>query len=128
MAQQVKNPPVMQEIQERCVQSLDWKDPLRRAWQPTPLFLLGEYHGQRRLVATVHGIANSQTWLKWLSMHTRTYNHILMFSSQTIQSLIFFGKHMGITPSCDIIGWILWDRQLLWCKVLFSLLSGTICP
>jgi len=26
------------------------KIPWRRAWQPTPVFLLGESHGQRRLV------------------------------------------------------------------------------
>ena len=25
------------------------KDPWRRAWQPTPVFLAGEFHGQRRL-------------------------------------------------------------------------------
>jgi len=25
------------------------KIPWRRAWQPTPIFLLGESHGQRRL-------------------------------------------------------------------------------
>ena len=27
-----------------------WKIPWRRAWQPTPVFLLGESHGQRNLV------------------------------------------------------------------------------
>ena len=27
-----------------------WKDPLRRKWQPTPVFLPGEFHGQRSLV------------------------------------------------------------------------------
>ena len=30
-----------------------WKIPWRRAWQPTPVFLPGEYHGQRSLVG--HG-------------------------------------------------------------------------
>ena len=34
MAQQLKNPPVMQETQESCIQSLGWKVPIRRAWQP----------------------------------------------------------------------------------------------
>ena len=48
MAQMVKNPPAMQEIQ---VQSLGWEDPQRREWQPTPVFFLpGEFHGQRNLV------------------------------------------------------------------------------
>ena len=27
-----------------------WKIPQRKAWQPTPVFLAGESHGQRKLV------------------------------------------------------------------------------
>ena len=34
--------------------------PWKRAWQPTPVFLPGESHGQRSL-ATVHGVTNSRT-------------------------------------------------------------------
>ena len=37
------------------------KIPGRRKWQPTPVFLLGEFHGQRSLEATVHGVAKSWT-------------------------------------------------------------------
>ena len=32
-----------------------WKIPWRRKWLPTPVFLPGESHGQRSLVATIHG-------------------------------------------------------------------------
>ena len=32
------------------VQSLGWKIPWRRKWQPTPVFLPGKSHGQRSLV------------------------------------------------------------------------------
>ena len=32
------------------VQFLGQEDPWRRAWQPTPVFLPGESHGQRSLV------------------------------------------------------------------------------
>jgi len=35
----------------------------RREWLRTPVFLPGEFHGQRNLQATVHGIAKSQTQL-----------------------------------------------------------------
>ena len=62
-------------IQETQVRSLDWEDPLkkemathssilawkipwRRAWQPNPVFLPGEFHGQRSLVG--HVVAKSQ--------------------------------------------------------------------
>ena len=37
------------------------KIPWRRAWQPTPIFLLGASHGQRSLVG--------DGWLKQFSMH-----------------------------------------------------------
>ena len=33
------------------VWSMDQEDPWRRAWQPTPVFLPGESHGQRSLVS-----------------------------------------------------------------------------
>ncbi|XP_070322048.1 coiled-coil domain-containing protein 191 isoform X4 [Odocoileus virginianus] len=45
-AQLVKNLPAMQET---WVQFLGWEDPPERKWQPTPLFLPGESHGQRSL-------------------------------------------------------------------------------
>ena len=49
MAQRVKNPPAMQETQETQVQFLGQEDPWRRKWQPTPVFLPGESHGERSL-------------------------------------------------------------------------------
>ena len=53
-------------MQEIWVRSLDRKIPWRRAWQPTPVFLPGESHGQKSLVAIVHKVTKSQTRL---SMH-----------------------------------------------------------
>ena len=44
VAQMVKNLPVMWET---WVQTLGPKIPWRREWQPTPIFLPGEFHGQR---------------------------------------------------------------------------------
>ena len=49
-----KNPPAIQEMQEPRFDSLDWKISWRRKWQPTPVLLTGEPHGQR---ATDRGIA-----------------------------------------------------------------------
>ena len=37
-------------MQETQVQSLGWEDPWRRKWQPTPVFVPGEFHRQRGLV------------------------------------------------------------------------------
>ena len=36
-------------MQETQVQSLGQEDPWEREWLPTPVFLLGKFHGQRRL-------------------------------------------------------------------------------
>ena len=47
VAKVVKNLPAMWETQ---VQSLGWEDPLEKKWQPTPVFLPGEFHEQRSLV------------------------------------------------------------------------------
>ena len=46
----VKNPPA-NAGDIRDLGSISWagKIPWRRAWQPTPVFLSGESHGQRRL-------------------------------------------------------------------------------
>ena len=40
----------MQETQETWVQSLGPEGPLEEKWQPTPVFLAGECHGQRSLM------------------------------------------------------------------------------
>ena len=56
----VKNTPAMQEMWgDPWVTKIPW----RRKWQPTPVLLPGESHGQRSLVGTVQGVAESQTGL-----------------------------------------------------------------
>ena len=40
----------------------------RRKWQPTPVFLPGESQGRGSLVASVYGVTQSRTRLKWLSI------------------------------------------------------------
>ena len=47
VAQMVKSLPAKRGTQ---VQSLGQEDPLRKKWQPTPVFLPGKSHGQRTLV------------------------------------------------------------------------------
>ena len=42
----VKNLPAMQETRVRF---LGWEDPLEKEMQPTPVFLPGEFYGQRLL-------------------------------------------------------------------------------
>ena len=47
VAQMVKNLPAVQEIWVQC---LGLENPLEKKQLPTPVFLPGEFHGQRRLV------------------------------------------------------------------------------
>ena len=50
-------------IPSPCLFNLYAEYTWRRKWQPIPVFLPGESHGQRSLVGTVHGVAKSQTRL-----------------------------------------------------------------
>ena len=47
------------------VQSLGWES-WRREWQPTPVFLPGDFHGQKRLVGYSPWVAKNQTLTKQL--------------------------------------------------------------
>ena len=49
MAQQIRTPPAIEEAQETLVRSLGWEDSQGRKQQPTPVFISGEFHGQRSL-------------------------------------------------------------------------------
>ena len=53
------------------------KIPWRRAWQPTPIFLPGESHGQRSLVGYSPWVTQSWTRLRQLSMHTHVYIYMV---------------------------------------------------
>ena len=68
MVLMVKNPPARR-YKRRGFYSWIGKIPWRRAWQPPPVFLPGKPQSQGTWQATVHRMAKSQTWLKWLSTH-----------------------------------------------------------
>ena len=56
-----------------------------RAWQPTPVFLPGESHGQRSLVGfIVHRVAKSQTLLKQLSTQ-QVYEKMLNITNKEMK-------------------------------------------
>ena len=69
-AQAVKSPPG---VPETRVPSLGREDPLEEAWQPTPVFLPGESHGQRGLMGYSPRGRKESDRPEALSTHTRTY-------------------------------------------------------
>ena len=97
VAQSVKNLPAMR---RPGFNSRVEKIPWRRKWQPTPVFLPGESHGQRSLA--VHGVARVRqdlaTKLLLLSQYLSTFVSILyqiscsLASVRTSPSSLFFFK------------------------------------
>ena len=70
VAQLVKNLPAMQKTRVRFLgQGIPGKIPWRRKWQPTPVFLPGESHGQRSL-------AGYSPWGRKESDPTEQLNHL----------------------------------------------------
>ena len=55
----------------------------RRKWQPTPVFLLGESQGWGAWWAAVYGVAQSRTWLKWLSSSSSSSSLVLTVAIPT---------------------------------------------
>ena len=79
MALTAKNLPAMQET---WVRSLGQEDPLQEKWQPTPVFLPGEFHGLRGLAGySPYGHKESDT------TEQRTHTHTGITCSHTQELL-----------------------------------------
>ena len=98
VAQTVKNLPAMQET---WVQSLGREDPWRRKWQPTPVILPGESHGQRSLVGYsprgLYGVGHD--WVTNSTTTTTIWNWKeaqVSINSRIHQSIVVF-------PACGIL-------------------------
>ena len=60
-------------MQETWVWSLGREDPWRREWQPTPVFLPGEFYGQKSLASNSlcgHKESDTNEWLTHAHTHT----------------------------------------------------------
>ena len=66
MPQMIKNLPAMQET---GFQSLGQEDPLEKEMATHSSVLAGEFHGQRSLGTTVHGVAKSRTQMSDYHFH-----------------------------------------------------------
>ena len=102
VAQTVKCLPT---TRETWVQSLGREDPLKRKWQPTPVFLPGEPHKRRSLVSySPWGRKESDT----------TERHLLYFTMNILWAGMNLSQHWGLQP-----------LKLLW---LAPLLQSTVVP
>ena len=95
----------------------------RRKWQPTPVFLPGESHRQGSLVATVYGVAQSQTRLKRLSSSSSSSRN---WKFPEFGTFLWVGRcQSGLSEIIPLIcmsviwGWYpvfsLWGVAAVWC-------------
>ena len=72
------------------------KIPWRRKWQPTPVILPREPHGQRVLWAMVHRVTGSDT--TEVTLHTHTHTHTTYTSpNQELPEVAFIFPILTIT-------------------------------
>ena len=83
MAQQVKNPPAMQETKRPGFNPWVRKSPRSRKWQPTPVFLPGESHGQRSLVGGGPKKGSQRVRHDWETNHTLTTHCLTLLKIKT---------------------------------------------
>ena len=72
------------------------KIPWRREWLPTPVFLPGEFHGQRTLVGCSLWGHNELNTTEQLSLFSRSQAHVSKNIHQTLLSLTKIWKY----PKC----------------------------
>ena len=108
----VKNPLAVQEMH---VPLLSREDPLRRKWQPTPVFLPGKSHRQRSLVGySLWGLKepdmtqqlnsnnNKVGFVKtWLITAWNTEAHLVLGCLPSLKYFVFFPNHSR--PRCERI-------------------------
>ena len=99
----------MQETNEAQVPSLGQEDPWRRAWQPTPVFLPGESHGQRSL-ASYSSYGRKELDMTEEPSHTHTHTHP-RWEPVTCSQV---GQKLGVTWRPTTCNWHLKQRADLW--------------
>ena len=65
-----------------CVGKISW----RRAWQPTPVFLPGEFHGQRSLMGYSPWFCKEPDMTERLSTRDK-YTNIYKYEKDTVTSI-----------------------------------------
>ena len=90
---------------------MHWK----RKWQPTPVFLPGESH-RGAWWAAVYGVAQSRTWLKWLSSSSILFSIIAVSVYMPTNSA---GRFLFSTSfPAVIICWLFYHGHSDWYEVI----------
>ena len=100
----------------------------RRKWQPTPVFLPGEFQGRGAWWAAVDGVAKSRTRLKRLSSSSSIYNgniHIRNHGQGDKQQTNWGRNHKAGTPNWRC--WYFTEAFLTWATLwnMLQVISST---
>ena len=87
MSQMIQNLPTMKETQVRF---LVQKDPLEEGWLLTPLFLPGEFHGQRSL-ASYSPWSHKQSDTTERLTYTHTHIYVIFLYVHIFSCRVFLG-------------------------------------
>ena len=125
VAQLVKNLPAMQKTRVRI---LGKKIPWRRKWQPTPVPLPGEFHGQRSQAGYSPWDPKQSDTTEWF---TFTFNEVLLWSLPGSLQGILYWYHITFLKSEEL--WILkhtWFREfrIRGCEPPLLLKAESVCP
>ena len=114
------------------------KIPWRRKWHPTPVFLPGKSHGQRRLVGNSLWGCKELDTTEWLSMHAHTNCWTLsdfwtisfrfvLCSLAFVLHLFLFCPHSRWTLMC-LWHWNLLVLFVFYCSWTYKYGKYSICP
>ena len=112
-----------QRYKKMWVPSLGWEDPWRRKWQPTPVFLPGESHGQRRLAGYTPWGQKRPTWLNTHAQSVPQYYPTL--SDPTHCSTPGFPVyHQLLKLAQTHVHWVMPSNHLILCPLLLACLQS----
>ena len=106
------------------VWSLGQQDSWRRKWEPTPVFLLGESHGQRSLVGYSSWSHKELDTTEWLTLHFHLPSYKQESAAATapksLQSCPTLCNPINGRPRGSPVPGILQARTLEWVAISFS--------
>ena len=106
------------------VWSLGQQDSWRRKWQPTPVFLLGESHGQRSLVGYSSWSHKELDTTEWLTLHFHLASYkqesAAATAPESLQSCPTLCNPINGSPRGSPVPGILQARTLEWVAISFS--------
>ena len=93
-------------MQESWVWSLGWEIPWRREWLPTPVFLPGEFQGQRSLAGySPWGRKESDT-TEWLTLSLQGYTWVEMIAFDNYRFLALNATYLFLLSN-----FMLWKKE-----------------